>query len=100
MKKILFILVLFFCSCGPMKKIGFNTSEKVIKNEMKSFTVLGNLRVVIEYGEYKYDTIMKAALAKYGDGIDIINLKEDETLKETYGPKVFNCLVIRYNNNH
>ena len=98
MKKLLFVLVLFLCSCVPLEKIGFNDSEKAIKNEIKSFTVLGNLRVVIERGEDLYDKIMKAAIAKYGDRIDIINLKEDENYSSnTYGgDKVINCLVIRY----
>jgi len=99
MKKILIVLVLFFCSCAPLQKIGYNNSERAIKNEIKSFTVLGNLRVVIERGENPYDKIMKAGIAKYGDRIDIINLKEDKNLSpNTFDKvdKIINCLVIRY----
>ena len=106
MKKLLFILLLAFFGCGTtLTGISFNNSasdsEKTIKNETKSYTVLGNLRVVITREDDYYDKIMKSAIKKYGEGVDIINIKEDFTQTSkgaltTTSPIIVNCLVITY----
>ena len=38
---------------------------------------------------------MTAAIQKYGERVDVINLKTD-TEMSSYGSKIINCLVIRY----
>ncbi len=101
MRTLFLVLMLSFFSCAPTKKIGLNYSEKSIKNEIKSYSVLGNLRVMIEPGEAKYDKAMMAAIEEYGQGVDIINIKIDKpVLKfDNYGDGkvILNCLVIKYN---
>ncbi|RPG59890.1 MAG: hypothetical protein CBD51_002525 [Flavobacteriales bacterium TMED191] len=100
MRTLVLILMITFFSCAPQRKIGFNASEKSIKNEIKSYNVVGNLRVVIEPGEAKYDKAMMAAIEEYGQGIDIMNIKIDKpVLKfDNYGDGkvILNCLVIKY----
>jgi hypothetical protein len=100
--RIFIIFILIISSCSIQQKIGYNNSELSIKNETKSYTVLGNLRVVIAPGEYKYDKIMMAAIEQYGDGVDIINVKLDtfgvNQAERTMGThmSIANCLVIKY----
>ena len=101
MRTLFIVLMLTFFSCAPIQKIGLNDSEKSIKNETKSYAVLGNLRVVVEPGEAKYDKVMMAAIEKYGQGVDIINIKIDKPVLKfsSYGDGqiILNCLVIKYN---
>jgi len=101
MRILFLVLMLTFFSCAPTQKIGLNDSEKSIKNETKSYNVLGNLRVIIEPGEAKYDKVMMAAIEKYGQGVDVINIKIDKPVQkfDSYGDGkvILNCLVIKYN---
>ena len=106
MKNLLFILLLTFWGCGTtLTGITFNNSasdsEKTIKHDTKSYTVLGNLRVVITAEDDYYDKIMTTAIKKYGESVDIINIKEDFTQTRTgsittSSPIIVNCLVIKY----
>ena len=78
-----------------------NDSEKAIKLEPNSYSVLGNLRITIDPKDNFYDKIMMAAKKQYGDNIDIINIKKDmRNLASksfiTSAPIIVNCLVIRY----
>jgi hypothetical protein len=102
--RVYIIFILIISSCSIQQNTGYNHSELSIKNETKSYTVLGNLRVVIAPGEYKYDKIMMAAIEQYGDGVDIINVKFDTHANGmnqagiTMGThmSIANCLVIKY----
>ena len=95
-KNYLWTLFLILYACSAPVMIEHNDSEKSIKNEVKSYTVLGNLRVEVAKGQIEFDTIMKAAIEKYGQKIDVINIKKDETITSFGGGKIINCLVIRY----
>jgi len=93
---ILLSLFLIPYGCKAPVMIEYNASEKSIKNEVKSYTVLGNLRVEVPKGKIEFDTIMKAAIDKYGQKVDVINIKKDHTISSFGGGKIINCLVIRY----
>jgi hypothetical protein len=94
--KIFISSLLILSSCATTVRVQHNASEQSIKNEVKSFTVLGNLRVEIPKGQIEFDSIMKAAITQYGQKVDVINIKKDETISSFGGGKVINCLVIRY----
>ena len=95
-KTILLSLSLILFGCAAPVMIEYNDSERSIKNEVKTYTILGNLRVEISRGQIEFDTIMKAAIEKYGQKIDVINIKKDHTISSFGGGKIINCLVIRY----
>ena len=89
-------MCLFLASCASIKT-GYSNSATTITQ--KNFDVLGNLRLEISPDDYKYDSLMKAAIAKYGENVEIINIKADYPLKFSLREKtVFNALVIRYKN--
>ena len=97
MKKFLMLLtvpiLILFSGCATT---GLNNSEKAINNVQKDFIVLGNLRVSIGSTEYLYDKVMDSAIRKYGNGVDIINIKKD--VRDGTGETIINCLVIKYDN--
>jgi len=95
-KTIFLSLFLMLYGCAAPVMIEYNASEKSIKNEVKSYTILGNLRVEVPRGKIEFDTIMKAAIDQYGQKVDVINIKKDETIASFGGGKIINCLVIRY----
>jgi len=96
LERILFGSLFMICSCAAPVIIEYNASEKSITNEVKSYTILGNLRVEVPRGQIEFDTIMKAAIDQYGQKVDVINIKKDETIASFGGGKIINCLVIRY----
>ena len=109
MKKLLllFISVVLLFSCvtmTPAHKVSSNKSEHKIENQPKSYIVLGNLRVVVGVKDNYFDKIMTAAISQYGQGVDVINIKEDYDDDDTKvagegrpdSPIIINCLVIKY----
>ena len=96
MKKFLMLLtvpiLILFSGCATT---GLNNSEKAINNVQKDFIVLGNLSS-IGSTEYLYDKVMDSAIRKYGNGVDIINIKKD--VRDGTGETIINCLVIKYDN--
>jgi len=91
----LFLISILFIGCASIKT-GYSNSADTITG--KEFQVLGNLRVEVSFEDYKYDKLMNAAIEKFGDGVDIINIKADFPVKFTIRDKtIFNFLVIRFN---
>lgn len=96
MKNIFKITILCFAlsSCSSIKTGYSNSATTIIE---KDFDVLGNVRIEIASDDYKYDSLMKAAIEKYGENIDIINIKADYPLKFSIRDKtIYNALVIRF----
>ena len=94
LSSIALLSVFLFSSCKT-PTISASDSETTINNEVKEFTVLGNLRVEITRKDNVYDKIMTTAIEEYGQRVDVINIKADNEMS-TFGKKIVNCLVIRY----